>query len=529
MFLLSDVQKAFVDLLCKPLPNNTKKLIINLVGKEFSHGENFVYSLTEALNNTEDAVQIFSGFDGTDVDSCLFNISLTAKALNITPAFHLSDDNRPGDATDIPDTLQHFSNWLSESNYVLLAEKSSTDYLIFVAARADATDLVALGNQCDLLLQPIQPTKTLSFNFHLVKRRARNEPLSEVLRKAAKHAKTKKLRPVLMAVCGECKACTPITKNLDSPEIGQAFEGNYVVRMHARSNYFEFRKTGLEPSLMPFFVRFDNHGKLIGDIFPGSEIYQTSHDLPDFAVSIKNFLDADKPELYKLTQEQADYAVGGAVITQDFESLKYLIEHANANLQNQETNLFCDIENDDTEMASFLLRNGADIHFDEEHRSPLPAAIRHKRFKLAHFLLSNGSNVNGQDVSGMTALHFAVSHQSMDLIYELLNAGANVNHPCGYDRIPLHYAETNIDLHRVLIEEGSNVNKQNRWGSTPLHNAIRSSRQDYEFLETVIHLYLRHGAELKIKDDEGLSVIDLLAKKDSEKMPKYLKELISSG
>jgi ankyrin repeat protein len=81
---------------------------------------------------------------------------------------------------------------------------------------------------------------------------------------------------------------------------------------------------------------------------------------------------------------------------------------------------------------------------------------------------------------------------NIDGLKSLLNSGVNVN-SCGYDnRTALHLAASqgNFEAVKLLLERGADVNMMDRFGSTPLNDALQARRSD-------IASYLRqHGSNL---------------------------------
>ena len=58
------------------------------------------------------------------------------------------------------------------------------------------------------------------------------------------------------------------------------------------------------------------------------------------------------------------------------------------------------------------------------------------------------------------------------------------------------------DVVRYLLNNGANVNKQNRWGETALHLASIDNYTD------VMRILLKHGARKDIKDNDGFKPIE---------------------
>ena len=86
----------------------------------------------------------------------------------------------------------------------------------------------------------------------------------------------------------------------------------------------------------------------------------------------------------------------------------------------------------------------------------------------------------------------------------MVEAGMPVDIYDGEDRNALIRAARNnqTDVVRYLLNNGANVNKQNRWGSTALHFACSSISTD------AMRILLQHGARKDIKNDRGSKPMD---------------------
>lgn len=110
---------------------------------------------------------------------------------------------------------------------------------------------------------------------------------------------------------------------------------------------------------------------------------------------------------------------------------------------------------------------------DGEARTPLFEAIIEKNADVIRWLIEQGADVNHQDRNGWTPLHFAVQERQMDTVALLLDHGANAN------------------LHDV-------------YGNGPLWRAAFDARGDYRFVESLVAA----GADPNHKNKSHKSPID---------------------
>ena len=119
--------------------------------------------------------------------------------------------------------------------------------------------------------------------------------------------------------------------------------------------------------------------------------------------------------------------------------------------------------------------------------------------------LEDGADPNEQDEYGLTPLALAIiENQDVEIVRVLIDAGADVNLPTTEGVTPLHRA-TNSDpaVVELLVEAGADVNARNASGELPIHNIARDGT-----LENAGAL-LRAGAEANAVDDSGRTPLDL--------------------
>ena len=141
----------------------------------------------------------------------------------------------------------------------------------------------------------------------------------------------------------------------------------------------------------------------------------------------------------------------------------------------------------------------------------LHIASGHENPKVVKLLLSHHTNaaaadfiINLPNSAGSTALHLASMHGTFEVVEFLLNhtnAINVINLPNHKGNTPLHMAciyNGNLDVIKLIVEAGANVNLQNKLGNTPIDLAIES-----QYTSVVEYLEKEDATEkLSIKSSE---------------------------
>lgn len=138
-------------------------------------------------------------------------------------------------------------------------------------------------------------------------------------------------------------------------------------------------------------------------------------------------------------------------------------------------------------------------------------------------LLSSGANPNAKSIQGLTALHQAASQGAIKVIELLLACKADVNASDNQSYTPLHGAisygknDTRKAVVETLLKSGANVNaKTSRDGETPIHKAV--ANRDIE----IVKLLIEHGADVNAISKSG--VTSLYFARNSSNISELLKE-----
>jgi ankyrin repeat protein len=157
------------------------------------------------------------------------------------------------------------------------------------------------------------------------------------------------------------------------------------------------------------------------------------------------------------------------------------------------------IRNGNAALLRALIAAGCPVQTPEwKHSAVSHAAIR-ANLANTSLLIAALTDVNLQDDSGSTLLHYAVRLPSPFMLLELMKNNPAVNLSDVAGRTPLHVAAQASRIHalRILMNAGANIHLRDRRGATALHYAAASGNE-----EGLVALYER-GAELNAKDLEG--------------------------
>ena len=158
------------------------------------------------------------------------------------------------------------------------------------------------------------------------------------------------------------------------------------------------------------------------------------------------------------------------------------------------------------------------------YRTPAAAALAGRHFELAQVLHRNGSSVDPLGISKKSLLHAAVHAEDLEMVRVLLDYGLNVNALDDLGSTPLNFAleyrSEVIDprVVRLLLDHGADPNVPGWRGITQLHRASQSGRIE------ITRLLVEHGASVEVRDNMGRTPMDVASGEQREEIIKLLLE-----
>ncbi len=91
---------------------------------------------------------------------------------------------------------------------------------------------------------------------------------------------------------------------------------------------------------------------------------------------------------------------------------------------------------------------------------PLHAAVAGRKLQLVKLLLAQGANVNATQTGGWTALHGAAQNGDLDIVEALIAKGAHVHARAENNQLPLDLALTKGHAHVAAVLQESGETAQ---------------------------------------------------------------------
>jgi ankyrin repeat protein len=194
--------------------------------------------------------------------------------------------------------------------------------------------------------------------------------------------------------------------------------------------------------------------------------------------------------------------------------------------------------NNDVNKIALLLQQGRlidELNDNEFGYTALHYAAANGKMKALESLLDKGADINSRGRWNQTALHAACGlstpvrpgEGSSEAAIFLINRGADASIVDVFSRTPMHYASARgrLDVIKVLLDKGVDINIGNGVIGTPLHSAFNPFRSETQ-LKTAEFL-LKNGADINATSSNGWTPLHQIAKAFCE--CEWVKFLIEHG
>jgi len=125
-------------------------------------------------------------------------------------------------------------------------------------------------------------------------------------------------------------------------------------------------------------------------------------------------------------------------------------------------------------------------------------------------------DINSLNEEGQSLLHEASAYNSLECAQELLNLGVDCDHKDKLGVAALHYCASNfsVDVAKIILEYGANVNINDLYGNEPLWTAVFNARGKYD----LVKLLKDFKADSNHKNSSDKSPLDFAKKIGDEKL-----------
>lgn len=174
-----------------------------------------------------------------------------------------------------------------------------------------------------------------------------------------------------------------------------------------------------------------------------------------------------------------------------------------------------------TELIEYVklnIENGLDIQYKTTNGwSFLHYAVMLGNVKLAQYFIDSGIDVNNADKHNWTPVIVAINNNKIDTLKVLLNNNADISKNFQAEQVLDFISKQGyIDIAKILIEKGIDMNMKNDELDTPLHTAIKCHNSD------MAKYLIDECTDLNIQNNLGWTPLYTAIEFGEQEVAKYL-------
>ena len=224
--------------------------------------------------------------------------------------------------------------------------------------------------------------------------------------------------------------------------------------------------------------------------------------------------------LLKKEAKVTKYAISQAIDKNNLDVLENLIAHSKEPFGPKGPARTALISIPNLETANFLIKLGADVNaISDNGKSALHCV---SDIEVAKLLIDRGLNANARDERGNNPLHYYYEEtpSNLDIMAYLIESGADVNAVDNNGETPLHamIRYNHFNQVELLLQKGSNVNTKDSYSNYPLHSAVFHGEDGVELAK----LLISNGADINASNGRGWTPLDVVLEHEIPKMGEFL-------